>query len=104
GPQNQLAVAVRSACVRQRLASSILNLFSLCGFAARSAASAAWRKELSFAGLPASAASASEERQGLVPTPPSAMRARVMLPLAIVSTTAADARANSYDARSRSFR
>ena len=32
------------------------------------------------------------------------MRARVTFPLAIVSTTAADASANSYDARSRSFR
>jgi hypothetical protein len=39
--RNQLAVAVRSACVRQRLASSILNLFSLCGLAFRNAASAA---------------------------------------------------------------
>ena len=85
----------RSACVRQRLASSILNLFSLCGFASRSAASAAWRKLASFAGLPVSAASASGERHGFVPTPPSAMRARVILPLAIVSTTAADASANS---------
>src|SRR5262245_36788271 len=101
---DQRVVAIRSACVRQRLASSILNVFSLCGVAARSAASAALRKALSFAGLPVSAPSASADRQGLVPTPPSAMRAYVMLPLAIVSTTAADARANSYDARSRSFR
>src|SRR5262249_5492416 len=100
----QLAAAIRSACVRQRLASSILNLFSLCGFASRRAASPAWRKIASVAGLPVSAASASGERQGFVPTPPSAMRARETLPLAIVSTTAADARANSYDARSRSFR
>ena len=33
-----------SACVRQRLANSILNPFSLCGLASRSAASAALRK------------------------------------------------------------
>ena len=32
------------------------------------------------------------------------MRARVTFPPAMVITTAADARANSYDARSRSFR
>src|SRR5882724_13563095 len=100
----QLADAVRKACVRQRLANSILNLFSLCGLALRSAASAAWRKLALFAGLPASSASASGERHGFVPAPPRAMRARVILPLAIVSTTAADASANSYDARSRSFK
>nr|WP_304944995.1 hypothetical protein [Verrucomicrobium sp. BvORR034] len=35
--------------------------------------------------------------------PPIATRARVILPSTTVSTTAADARANSYDARSRSF-
>src|SRR6478672_11512658 len=55
----QLAVAVRKACMRQRFANSILNLFSLCGLALWSAASAAWRKEASFAGLPVSAPSAS---------------------------------------------
>src|SRR6185436_7598683 len=97
----QLAVAVRNACVRQRLANSILNLFSLCGFALWSAASAAWRKLESFAGLPVSTASASGERHGFVPTPPRAMRARVIVPLAIARTTAAELRANSYDARSR---
>src|SRR5207302_6690587 len=100
----QLAAAVRKACVRQRLANSILNLFSLCGLALRSAASAAWRKLASFASLPASAASASGERHGFVPTPPRAIRARVILPLAIVITTAAELSANSYDARSRSFK
>src|SRR5262249_32748239 len=103
-PQNQLAVAIRKACVRQRLASSILNPFSLWAFALRSAASAVWRKFASFAGLPASAASASGERHGFVPTPPRAIRAREMLPPETVSTTAADASANSYDARSRSFK
>ena len=40
-PRSQRVVAIRSACVRQRLASSILNLFSLCGVATPSAASAA---------------------------------------------------------------
>src|SRR5262245_41285174 len=104
GLLDQRVVAIRNACVRHRLASSILNVFSLCGVAARSAASAASRKVLSVAGLPVRAPSASVERHGLVPTPPSAMRAYVMLSLAIVSTTAADARANSYDARSRSFK
>src|ERR1700734_3112477 len=103
-PRNQLVVAIRSECITQRLASSILNLFSVCGFACRNAASAAWRKVSSVADLPVSAVSASDERHGLVPTPPSEMRARVILPLAIVSTTAADASANSYEARSRSFR
>src|SRR6185369_1736156 len=92
---NQAAAAVRTAYVMQRFANSILNLFSLCGFAPCNAASAAWRKVASFAGLPVSAASASGERQGFVPTPPRAMRARVILPPAIVSTTAVDARANS---------
>src|SRR6185369_18005673 len=92
----QLAVAVRTACVRQRLANSILNLFSLCGFALCNAASAAWRKVASFAGLPTRAASASGDRHGFVPTPPSAIRARVIPPPAIVITTAAELSANSY--------
>src|SRR5262249_35458146 len=49
---NQLAVAIRRACARQRLANSILNPFSLWAFAPRNAASAASRKFASFAGLP----------------------------------------------------
>src|SRR6476660_8705563 len=102
-PENQLAAAVRSACVRQRLASSILNRFSLCGFASFNAASAAWRKLASFADLLISAASASGERHGFVPTPPTAIRARAILPPAIVSTTAAELREHPYDARSRSL-
>src|SRR4030095_8710825 len=73
----QLAMAVRRACVRQRLASSILKPFSLCGFALRKAASAACRKVASLAGLPVNAASASGDRHGFVPTPPRAIRARV---------------------------
>jgi hypothetical protein len=40
-PSINHAVAIRSACVRQRLANSILNAFSLCGLASRNAASAA---------------------------------------------------------------
>ena len=62
---------------RQRLANSILNPFSLCGLASRSAASAALRKFAALAGWPTSAASASGDRHGFVPTPPRAMRARV---------------------------
>jgi len=99
-----LPIIALRACVRQRLASSILNPFSLCGLASRRAASAALRKLVASAVCPTSAASASGERHGLVPTPPSATRARVTVPPATVITTAADARANSYDARSRSFR
>src|SRR6266849_934424 len=72
---NQLVVAICRACARHRLASSILNLFSLCGLALRMAASPALRKLAALAGLPVSAASASGDRQGLVPTPPNAMRA-----------------------------
>src|SRR3954463_2507347 len=44
------------------------------------------------------------ERHGLGPTPPSPIRPRDNLPPSRVVTTAADASANSYDARSRSFR
>src|SRR5260370_3273434 len=99
----QLAAAVRKACVRQRLANSILNLFSLCGFALRSADSAAWRKLTSFDGLPISAASASGERHGFVPTPPRAIRARVILPLAIVITPPPDLTPNSYHPPSPTF-
>src|ERR1700682_2523064 len=68
------------------------------------AASADLRKLVPLLGLPTRAASASGDRHGLVPTPPRAMRAFVTLPLATVITTAADANANSYDARSRNFR
>src|SRR5882724_7895874 len=91
----QLVAAVRRAWVRHRFASSILKPFSLCGLAPCSAASAAWRKIASFAALLVKATSASDDRHGFVPTPPSAIRARVILPLVIVSTTAADASANS---------
>src|SRR5258706_14590980 len=85
----QPAAAARKACVRQRFASSILNLFSLCGLALRMAASAAARKFVALAALPTSAASASGDRQGFVPTPPSAIQARMFMLLLIVSTTAA---------------
>src|SRR5262249_55337359 len=101
---NQAVVAICRACARQRLASSILNPFSLCGRASRIAASAAFRKLALLAGGPASAVSAAGDRQGLVAAPPRAMRARASSPPASVITTAADASANSYDARSRSFR
>src|SRR6202166_5366626 len=93
-----------SACVRHRLANSILKPFSLRALAWRIAASADLRKLAALAGLPTRAASASGDRHGLVPTPPRAMRAFVTLPAAIVITTAADANANSYEARSRSLR
>ena len=43
-PSMNHAVAIWSAWVRQRLANSILNAFSLCGLASRKAASAALRK------------------------------------------------------------
>src|SRR5262245_11288585 len=102
--EDQLAAAVCSACARQRFASSILNPFSLCGLAPRIAASAALRKLAASADCPTRADSASGDRHGLVPTPPSAMRARVTFPPVTDSTTAAEARANSYEARSRSFR
>src|SRR5260370_24774837 len=56
------------------------------------------------AGFPSREALESGDRHGLVPTPPRAIRAFVTFPLATVITAAADANANSYDARSRSFR
>src|SRR5262249_15979303 len=61
---NQAVVAISRACVRQRLVSSILNPFSLCGLASRRAASAALRKFALLPGWPTSAASASGERHG----------------------------------------
>ena len=64
---NQLVVAICSAWVRHRLASSILNLFSLCGLASRIAASAALRKLTASADLPTRAASASRDRHALQP-------------------------------------
>src|SRR4051794_2504844 len=85
----QLFAAVSSAWVRHRRASSILNPFSLRGFASRKAASAAFRKLAALAGWPASADSASGDRHGLVPTPPNAIRALVTVPLAISRMTAA---------------
>src|SRR5258706_7815702 len=94
-PARELVTAVCRACARQRFASSILNPFSLCGLAPRIAASAALRKLAASAVWPPSADSASGDRHGLVPTPPKAMRARVTFPPTTVTTTAADARANS---------
>ena len=73
----QAAAAVASAWMRQRRASSTLNAFWLCGLAPRSAASAAAAKRSALAAWPCSACSASGERQGRVPTPPSATRACV---------------------------
>src|SRR6266705_2412451 len=64
---NQVVVAICSACARHRLASSILNRFSLCGLASPIAASAALRKLTASADLPIRAASASGDRHGLVP-------------------------------------
>ena len=48
---DQPFAAVCRVCTRQRFASSILNLFSLCGLASRRAASAAWRKLCGIRGL-----------------------------------------------------
>src|SRR2546422_160522 len=61
-PSMNHAVASWSACVRQRLANSILNAFSLCGLASRKAAAAAVRKFAWCTGWPTSAASADGDR------------------------------------------
>src|SRR5690606_1692765 len=89
------AAAVVRALIRQRFASSILKPFWLCGLASRSAASAAAAKVTRVAGLPINACSASGERQGRVPTPPSATRAWRIVPPSVASTTAAEDSANS---------
>jgi hypothetical protein len=46
-------------------------------------------------GWPSNARSASSERQGFVPTPPSATRANRIRPFSVANWTAADARATS---------
>ena len=53
---------------------------------------------------PASIASASRARHGIVPTPPTATRAVAIVPSSITSAAAAEVSANSYDALSRTFR
>ena len=58
-----------------RFANSTLNALSRCGFAPRSAASAALRKACSLVSDPARACSA-DDRHGIVPIPPSAICAR----------------------------
>ena len=69
-----------SARTMQRFASSTLKPFSLAGCASFNAASAARRKGAASAVCPSSTCSASRERHGTVPTPPSATRARSILP------------------------
>src|SRR5437660_32561 len=56
------------------------------------------------AGARRSACSAARARQGIVATPPRATRASRITPPVISSATAAEQSANSYEARSRTFR
>src|SRR4029453_90406 len=87
-----------------RLRSSTLKAFWVRGCAPSPARAAA----LSPAGLPTrwptSAFSTSRSRHGTVPTPPAATRAARMTPPSTCSATAAETRANSYEARSRTLR
>src|SRR5436305_11305059 len=95
--------ALASARTMARFASSILNPLYLCATAGFMAASAAAWKVLSSAALPVRTCSASGERHGLVATPPSTSRAAwILLPWSSRAAPA-EASANSYDARSRSF-
>src|SRR6185312_17241388 len=70
------SVVVWSARTSARFASSILNPLYWSGLASAIAASAAFLKTSVLADCPSSACSASFERHGFVPTPPSATRAR----------------------------
>ena len=67
------------------------------------ASAAAAPKASRVSGWPASAPSTSGQRQGLVPTPPRATRARLILPASSSRATAAEASANANDARSRAL-
>jgi len=87
-----------------RLASSTLNAVPETVKGSRSAASAAARNVWLLADAPLSSSSASRARQAIVPTPPSARRAYAMVSSSISSAAAADVTANSYEARSRTFR
>src|SRR3569833_469901 len=92
-----------SARAMTRRASSTLNALSGRGSAFASASFAASANVSGVAGLPTSAVSTAGSRQGLVPTPPSATRASLIVPPWTSSATAADASANAYDARSRTL-
>src|SRR6266550_4133521 len=94
------SVSARSSV---RFARITLNALSFCGFAPASAASAAARNVAAFALRPTSARSASVERHGFVPTPPSATRAARMTPACKSTATAAEARAKAKLARSRTL-
>src|SRR5207249_11582360 len=98
------APAVSTARTMARCISSILK--SLCPRpCAPSAASAAAERSAAGSRLaPARAASTCRTRQGLVPTPPRAMRAFRMRAPFISSATAAETTANSKDALSRTLR
>jgi len=78
-----------------------LKALSPCGVAPSRAISAARRKLSGDAVRPASHCSASRARQGLVATPPSAIRASWIVVPRISSATATDASANANAARSR---
>ncbi len=107
-PSQRFALALTCHCL-QRMHQATLGQLDLeavfalwLGVAERRVGRLLERRRL--AGCPSSAASASGERQGFVPTPPSAMRAWSIFPPFKRMITAAEESANSYDARSRSFR
>ena len=81
-----------------------LNAFIAAGFAPSPACSAAACKVALSARLPVRATSTSGRRHGLVPTPPAATRAERIVSRWMSSATAAETRANSKLARSRTFR
>ena len=92
-----------SARIMVRFASSTLKALSRRGRASRNATSAA-RRNVSARGVaPTSMRYASRERHGLVPTPPSAMRATRILPFATSSAVPQEASAKAYEMRSRTF-
>src|SRR5207237_860034 len=96
-------VSSRSARTKVRCASSTLNALSLRVRAPSTAAAPARRNTSIDGRFPTSSASAPELRQGLVATPPSATRAARTTPPCTSRQTAAEARANAYEARSRTL-
>src|ERR1035438_8944575 len=88
-----------------RCASSTLKALPASGRAsANDAASAVRSRGVSASDTPCSAASASPRRQGRAATPPSASRASVITSPSRTTATATETIANSYEARSRTFR
>src|SRR5690606_23624902 len=87
-------MTVVNAWTMQRLASSSLKPFSDCNTAEASVASAAARNRSISGAVPSSMATASPAYQGLVPTPPSAMRMKSIRSSTTLATTAADTKAN----------